>query len=221
MGCGRLWNVRWSFINGTEDVTGTQAGFAQMSPIRTGNVCTPCNDPSVIRPNPATITDPLESSTKIRRRWGSFPTPVGPGPRPEDIGSAREKRLSRTPARAAERRRLTLWTGARPRGRALPARSSRDHWSGEKRGAFPPPSAPRGNRGCRDREESPKKKGVARRGAPWSKHLRKGGSLRLGGMSTRGPTLEAAERRWRRSEEIRSGRALGPGGTKVAGPGAV
>ncbi|KAJ1205361.1 hypothetical protein NDU88_000796 [Pleurodeles waltl] len=144
-------------------------------------------DPSVIHPNPATITDPLESSTKIRRRWGSFPAPVGPGPRPEDTGLARGKGRSRTQARAAERRRVTLRTGARPRRRAFPAGSSRDRWNGEKRGALPPPSAPRGNRGCRDREESPKKKAVTRRGAPWSEHLRKCRSLGLGGMSTRGP----------------------------------
>ncbi|KAJ1138691.1 hypothetical protein NDU88_005072 [Pleurodeles waltl] len=85
-------------------------------------------DPSVIRPNPATITYPLESSTETWGRWGSFPNPVGPSPRSEDAGLEREKRLTRTPSHAAERRSLALQTGA------LLAGSSWGRRSGEERG---------------------------------------------------------------------------------------
>ncbi|KAJ1200363.1 hypothetical protein NDU88_004187 [Pleurodeles waltl] len=76
---------------------------------------------------------------------------MGPSPRSEDAGSAREKRLTRTPGRAAERRSLSLRTGACPCGwtsiadRELLGPTER---RGERYPFLPPPpGVPSGNHG--------------------------------------------------------------------------
>ncbi|KAJ1208091.1 hypothetical protein NDU88_003481 [Pleurodeles waltl] len=117
----------------------------------------------------------------------------------EDAGSARGRRLTRTPGRAAESRRLALRTGAHPRGRtSIVGRELLGPT--ERRGErYPsPPSVPSGNRGCRRLRESTKEEGGD---APRSSVIgapENGQEPEARRNERRGPTLEATERRWRR-----------------------